>query len=223
MSPHPSTRPVMVPADPMPAKGAAAVRDIGRGGCHVRGRTWDRLVHRAGRRRIHTRGEGEHHHRHQRARCYSRFHRPLRLANSSSLVVRPQTVTRKSEHYSSARWLHWPAWLGWILGYLPDAVASETKIAPRSERIAACAGRDASSGIVASRVGGPATSLSKSAGRYPEAHGIFRRSHAIRTRGLPAGARSDARNATNSAAFPAALRVGLASPGDQRLGRRLGR
>src|SRR6266568_431173 len=52
--------------------------------------------------------------------------------------------------------------------------SSETKIAPRSARIAACAGRGASSGIVASRVGGTATSLSKSAGRYPEAHGICR-------------------------------------------------
>src|SRR6266571_7503546 len=53
--------------------------------------------------------------------------------------------------------------------------SSETKIAPRSVRIAACAGRGSSSGIVASRVGGAATSLSKSAGRYPEAHGIYRR------------------------------------------------
>src|SRR6266568_119667 len=51
--------------------------------------------------------------------------------------------------------------------------SSETKIAPRSVRIAACAGRGTSSGIVASRVGGLATSLSKSAGRYPEAHGIL--------------------------------------------------
>src|SRR5947208_6124303 len=52
--------------------------------------------------------------------------------------------------------------------------SSETKIAPRSVRIAACAGRGASSGIVASRVGESATSLSKSAGRYLEAHGIYR-------------------------------------------------
>jgi hypothetical protein len=33
----------------------------------------------------------------------------------------------------------------------------------------------------ASRVGGPATSFSKSAGRDPEAHGIFRRNHVART------------------------------------------
>src|SRR6266853_38040 len=50
----------------------------------------------------------------------------------------------------------------------------ETKIAPRSVRIAACTGRGVSSGIVASRVGGSATSLSKSADRYPDAHGICR-------------------------------------------------
>jgi membrane AbrB-like protein len=40
--------------------------------------------------------------------------------------------------------------------------SSETKNAPSAVRIAAGAGRGASSGIVASRVGGPATSLSKS-------------------------------------------------------------
>src|ERR1019366_4329681 len=40
--------------------------------------------------------------------------------------------------------------------------------------LAASAGRGESSGIVASRVGGLATSLCRSAGRYPEAHGIFR-------------------------------------------------
>jgi hypothetical protein len=43
--------------------------------------------------------------------------------------------------------------------------SSEAKIAPRSVRIAAYAGRGASSGIVASRVGEPATSLSTSTGR----------------------------------------------------------
>ena len=42
--------------------------------------------------------------------------------------------------------------------------SSETKIAPRSVRIAACVGRAASSGIVASRMSGAATSLSKSDG-----------------------------------------------------------
>ena len=45
--------------------------------------------------------------------------------------------------------------------------------------LAACAGRGASSGIVASRVGGAATSLSKSAGRCPDAHGIFRASPTV--------------------------------------------
>ena len=43
--------------------------------------------------------------------------------------------------------------------------SSETKIAPRSVRIAAGASRGASSGMFASRVGGPATSLSKSDSR----------------------------------------------------------
>jgi hypothetical protein len=43
--------------------------------------------------------------------------------------------------------------------------SGETKIAPSAVRIAACAGRGASPGIVASKVGGAATSLSKSAGR----------------------------------------------------------
>src|SRR5215468_11384817 len=43
--------------------------------------------------------------------------------------------------------------------------SSETKIAPSAVRIAAGAGRGASSGIVASRAGGAATSLSKSNGR----------------------------------------------------------
>src|SRR5205814_9959657 len=52
----------------------------------------------------------------------------------------------------------------------------ETKIAPRSARIAACAGRGASSGIIAARVGASATSLSRSGGREANAHGIFRRS-----------------------------------------------
>ena len=42
--------------------------------------------------------------------------------------------------------------------------SSETKIAPRSVRIAACAGRGASSGIIASRAGASATSLSRSTG-----------------------------------------------------------
>ena len=41
----------------------------------------------------------------------------------------------------------------------------ETKIAPRSVRIAACAGRGASLSIIGSRVGASATSLSWSAGR----------------------------------------------------------
>jgi hypothetical protein len=43
--------------------------------------------------------------------------------------------------------------------------SSGTKIAPNAVRIAACAGQGASSGIVASRVGGTATSLSMSNGR----------------------------------------------------------
>src|SRR4051794_9738801 len=50
----------------------------------------------------------------------------------------------------------------------------ETKIAPRSLRIAACAGWVASLSIVGSRVGASATSLSWSAGRQPNAHRIFR-------------------------------------------------
>ena len=50
----------------------------------------------------------------------------------------------------------------------------ETKIAPRSVRMAACAGRGASLSIVGSRVGGSATSLFWSAGRLPNAHRIFR-------------------------------------------------
>src|SRR4051794_9911012 len=50
----------------------------------------------------------------------------------------------------------------------------ETKIAPRSVRIAACAGWDASSlSIIGSRVGASATSLSWSEGRQPNAHRIF--------------------------------------------------
>src|SRR5215211_7400690 len=51
----------------------------------------------------------------------------------------------------------------------------ETKIAPRSVRIAACAGRETSLSIIGSRVGASATSLSRSAGRLPNAHRIFRR------------------------------------------------
>ena len=54
----------------------------------------------------------------------------------------------------------------------------ETKIAPRSVRIAACAGRGASLSIVGSRVGASATSLSWSAGRQPNAHRILRRTAA---------------------------------------------
>src|SRR3954468_11446643 len=51
----------------------------------------------------------------------------------------------------------------------------ETKIAPRSVRIAACAGRGASLSIIGSRVGASATSLSRSEGRQPNAHRILRR------------------------------------------------
>src|SRR6478736_4268480 len=51
----------------------------------------------------------------------------------------------------------------------------ETKIAPRSVRIAACAGRGASLSIIGSRVGASATSLSRSAGRQPNTHRIFLR------------------------------------------------
>src|SRR3954462_2425363 len=50
----------------------------------------------------------------------------------------------------------------------------ETKIAPRSVRIAACANKGASLGIIGSRVGASATSLSRSAGRLPNTHRIFR-------------------------------------------------
>src|SRR5918911_1402548 len=50
----------------------------------------------------------------------------------------------------------------------------ETKIAPRSVRIAACAGRGASLSIIGSRVDASATSLFWSAGRLPNAHRIFR-------------------------------------------------
>src|ERR687883_1265835 len=50
----------------------------------------------------------------------------------------------------------------------------ETKIAPRSVRIAACAGRGASLSIIGSRVDALATSLFWSAGRLPNAHRIFR-------------------------------------------------
>ena len=50
----------------------------------------------------------------------------------------------------------------------------ETKIAPRSVRMAACAGRGASLSIIGSRVSASATSLSRSAGRQPNAHRIFR-------------------------------------------------
>ena len=49
----------------------------------------------------------------------------------------------------------------------------ETKIAPRSVRIAACAGRGASLSIIGSRVGASATSLSRSAGRQPNTHRIY--------------------------------------------------
>ena len=51
--------------------------------------------------------------------------------------------------------------------------SSDTKIAPRSVRIAARVSRGASSGIVASRVDEAATSLSGSARRQPDAHGIL--------------------------------------------------
>src|SRR3954465_2373046 len=51
----------------------------------------------------------------------------------------------------------------------------ETKIAPRSVRIAACAGRRVSLSIIGSRVGTSATSLSRSEGRQPNAHRIFLR------------------------------------------------
>src|SRR3954453_2489668 len=50
----------------------------------------------------------------------------------------------------------------------------ETKIAPRSVRIAACGGWGASLSIIGSRVGASATSLFWSAGRLPNAHRIFR-------------------------------------------------
>src|SRR5689334_9192270 len=50
----------------------------------------------------------------------------------------------------------------------------ETKIAPRSVRIAACAGRGASLSIIGSIVGASATSLFWSADRQPNAHRIFR-------------------------------------------------
>src|SRR3954447_15266799 len=50
----------------------------------------------------------------------------------------------------------------------------ETKIAPRSVRMAGRAGRGASLSIIGSRVGASATSLSRSAARQPNAHGIFR-------------------------------------------------
>src|SRR3954447_13208111 len=50
----------------------------------------------------------------------------------------------------------------------------ETKIAPRSVRIGACAGRGASLSIIGSRVGASATSLFWSEGRQPNAHRIFR-------------------------------------------------
>src|SRR5690348_2065558 len=51
----------------------------------------------------------------------------------------------------------------------------ETKIAPRSVRIAACGGWGAPLSIFGSRVGISATSLSRSAGRSPNAHRIFLR------------------------------------------------
>src|SRR4051812_47220123 len=51
----------------------------------------------------------------------------------------------------------------------------ETKIAPRSVRIAACGGWEASLSIFGSRVGASATSLSRSAGCSPNAHRIFLR------------------------------------------------
>ena len=50
----------------------------------------------------------------------------------------------------------------------------ETKIAPRSVRMAACAGRGASLSIIGSRVGASATSLFWSAGRQPNAYRILR-------------------------------------------------
>src|ERR1051325_3471815 len=49
----------------------------------------------------------------------------------------------------------------------------ETKIAPRSVQIAACAGDGASLSIIGSRVGASATSLSWSEGRQPDAHRIL--------------------------------------------------
>src|SRR5207244_648789 len=62
-----------------------------------------------------------------------------------------------------------------VISQVDRLSSNETKIARRSVWIAGGASaRSATTCMVVSRVGGLATSLWQSAGRYPDAHGIFR-------------------------------------------------